>query len=106
MPAAVTVSIVGRSYDIACDEGQQDHVRKLAADIDRRANELLKSVGSVGEMRILVMTALLLADELAELRQALDGEREAAERADATIASGVTALSRRLDAIAERLESA
>ncbi len=106
MPATVTVSVAGRSYDIACDEGQQDHIRRLAADIDRRAGELVKSVGSTGETRTLVMTALLIADELAELRQALDGEREAADRADAAIASGVTALSRRLDAIAERLESA
>lgn len=106
MPATVTVSVVGRNYDIACDEGQQDHVRKLAADIDRRANELLKSVGSVGEARILFMTALLIADELADLKSMLEGEREAAERADAAVADGVTALARRVDAIAERLESA
>jgi cell division protein ZapA len=104
--ATVTVLVVGRSYDIACDDGQQEHVRKLAADIDRRASELLKSVGSVGEARILFMTALLIADELADLKGALEGERAAAASADAAIASGVTALSRRVDAIAERLESA
>ena len=72
MPATVTVSVVGRSYEIGCDPGQEERVRKLAADIDRRANDLLKSVGSVGEGRILFMTALLLADELADLKTLLE----------------------------------
>ncbi len=49
--------MVGRSYEIGCDDGQEEHVRKLAADIDRRASDLLKSVGAVGEGRILFMTA-------------------------------------------------
>jgi cell division protein ZapA len=106
MPATVTVSVVGRSYEIGCDPGQEERVRKLAADIDRRANDLLKSVGSVGEGRILFMTALLLADELADLKTLLERERAAADEADAAVATGVTSLARRVDAIAERLESA
>jgi cell division protein ZapA len=106
MPATVTVSVVGRSYEIGCDDGQEERVRKLAADIDRRANELLKSVGAVGEGRILFMTALLIADELADLKVTVDRERQAAGEADLAVAAGVTALARRVDAIAERLESA
>ncbi len=106
MPATVTVTVVGRSYEIGCDDGQEEHVRKLAADIDRRASDLLKSVGAVGEGRILFMTALLIADELADMRSALDRERNAAVQSDSIVADGVTALARRVDAIAERLENA
>ncbi len=106
MPASVTVSVAGRNYEVACDDGQEDRVRKLAADIDRRASDLLKSVGQVGETRILFMTALLIADELADMRSALDRERSAASQSDSAVADGVTALARRVDAIAERLESA
>jgi cell division protein ZapA len=106
MPATVTVSVVGRSYEIGCDEGQEDRVRRLAAEIDKRANDLLKSVGSVGEGRILFMTALLLADELGDLKSSLENEQRAAVESDAAMATGITALAKRLDAIAERLESA
>ena len=106
MPATVTVSVVGRSYEIGCDDGQEERVKKLAADIDRRANDLLKSVGAVGEGRILFMTALLLADELADLKTTLERERAAAGETDTAVAEGMTALARRVDAIAERLENA
>ena len=106
MPATVTVSVVGRSYEIGCDDGQEERVKKLAADIDRRANDLLKSVGAVGEGRILFMTALLIADELSDLKSTLERERQAAGEADAAVAEGVTSLARRVDAIAERLENA
>lgn len=106
MPATVTVSVAGRSYEIGCDDGQEERVRNLAADIDRRVNDLLKSVGAVGEARLLFMAALLIADELSDLKSALERERHAAGEADAAVADGVTALARRVDAIAERLESA
>lgn len=106
MPSAVTVSIVGRNYEIACDEGQEDYLRNLAADLDRRASDLLRSVGAVGEARLLVMLALLLADELSEHRSALERLQKAGDPADAALAGGIQALARRLDAIAERLENA
>jgi cell division protein ZapA len=106
MPASVTVTVAGRNYEIACDDGQEDRVRKLAADIDRRASDLMRSVGSVGETRILFMTALLIADELADMRAALEREKSASSQTDSVVAESVTALARRLDAIAERLESA
>ena len=106
MPATVTVSVVGRSYEIGCDPGQEERVKKLAADIDRRANDLLKSVGAVGEARLLFMAALLIADEMDDIKGALERERKALEPADAAIASGIDRLAQRLDAIAERLENA
>jgi cell division protein ZapA len=106
MAATVTVTIVGRSYEVTCDPGQEDYVRRLSEEVDRRAAALLRNVGNVGEARLLIMAALTLADELAETKEAIERERAAAEPTDAALAGGIEKLARRLDAIAERLESA
>src|SRR6185295_18451819 len=50
-------------YTIACDDGEEDHLRELAAAVDAKAREVLSSVGQVGDTRLLLMAALLLADE-------------------------------------------
>jgi cell division protein ZapA len=60
------VAINGRSYVISCDEGQDQHLSRLAEYVDKRVKELVSSVGQVGEARLLVMASLLIADELSE----------------------------------------
>ena len=111
MSATVSITIVGRSYEISCDEGQEDYVTSLAGDIDRRAGTLLRSVGQVGDARLLVMVALLMADEITELRRgkgaaAAANAALADQAADAPLADGIEAMARRIEAIAERLEKA
>ena len=68
----VDVSINGRSYAVACDEGQQDRVRELAGMVDSRVKQLVGPgpVGGIGETQILVLAGLMLADELSETRAA------------------------------------
>jgi cell division protein ZapA len=53
----------GRAYTIACDEGEEEHLRELAATVDAKAREVLSSVGQVGDARLLLMAAILIADE-------------------------------------------
>ena len=53
----------GQAYTIACDEGEEDHLRELAATVDAKAREVLGSVGQVGDTRLILMAALLIADE-------------------------------------------
>jgi cell division protein ZapA len=64
--AQVSVRINGRQYQVACEDGQEEHLDKLAAYIDQRVADLVKEVGQVGDARLLVMSALLIADELAD----------------------------------------
>ena len=64
--AEVEVTINGRKYQIACDDGQEAHLLQLGEYIERRVQELVATVGQVGDSRLLVMTSLLVADELAE----------------------------------------
>jgi cell division protein ZapA len=59
----VNVMVNNRAYTIACDEGEEDHLRQLAATVDAKAREVLSSVGQVGDTRLLLMAALLIADE-------------------------------------------
>jgi cell division protein ZapA len=59
----VNVMVNSRAYTIACDDGEEDHLRDLAATVDAKAREVLGSVGQVGDTRLLLMAALLIADE-------------------------------------------
>ena len=67
----VNVMVNSRAYTIACDEGEEDHLRELAAHVDSKVKELLASVGQVGDQRLLLMAALLIADEHHEVAQQL-----------------------------------
>src|SRR5471032_480967 len=68
----VNVIVNGRAYTIACDEGEEDHLRDLAAMVDSKAREVLGSVGQVGDSRLLLMAALLIADEHHEMTGRLE----------------------------------
>jgi cell division protein ZapA len=108
MVATVNIMVVGRTYEISCDEGQEDDVRALAAEVDRRAGELLRAVGQVGDARLLVMVGLMMADEIAELRRRDNGgvAQPAQEEVDATLSTRLDVLARQINAIADRLEKA
>lgn len=64
--AQIEVTINGRIYQIACDDGQEAHLAQLGEYVDKRIRELVAAVGQVGDARLLVMVSLLVADELAE----------------------------------------
>ena len=70
--AQVTVTINDRDYEIACDDGQENHLIKLSQFVDKRLRELTDVIGQVGDARLLVMASLLLADELSEVYTELD----------------------------------
>lgn len=78
----VNVMVNGRAYTIACDDGEEDHLRALAAHVDEKVRELLESVGQVGDQRLMLMAAVLVTDELFEARSRLEARgREAADMA-------------------------
>jgi len=69
--AQINVSINGRNYRMACDDGQEEHLTRLAQDFDQRISELRADFGQIGDMRLTVMAALTIADELSEQREQL-----------------------------------
>ena len=73
----VTVTIAGRTYRMACGDGEEQHLEGLAALFDGKIEEMRKSFGEIGDMRLHVMAAITIADELADTRRrmaALEGE--------------------------------
>jgi cell division protein ZapA len=64
--ATVNATIAGRQFRLACEDGQEDHLQALARDLDQRIIDLRAKFGEIGDTRLTVMTALMVADELAE----------------------------------------
>ncbi len=99
--AQVSVRINGRSYDVACDDGQEERLISLSQYVDDRVREIAGAVGQIGEQRLLVMTSLLIADELGDLHEKMrNGKATVApvpEPGSITAAEG--------DALAENMES-
>jgi cell division protein ZapA len=65
----VMVTIAGRSYRMACGEGEEAHLEGLAALYDGKIQDMRGSFGEIGDMRLHVMAALTVADDLAEARR-------------------------------------
>ena len=107
--AEVEVTINGRSYLMGCDDGQEEHLMALAEDVGRRVDELVATVGQVGDARLLLMAGLLIADELYDARaetEASQGteQRQAAE-AEAQLADRLDGLAQRLESVAAQLQA-
>jgi cell division protein ZapA len=108
----VNVTINGRRYEIACDDGQEAHLMRLGAYVDKRVKEMVAAVGQVGDARLLVMCSLLLADELADIYSEVEKmkvtNKSAAARMDAedVLTDGLETLASRIEGLAARLEQA
>lgn len=105
--AQVAVTINGRSYEIACDDGQEAHLTRLGKYIDKRVGDLIKAVGQIGDARLLVMVSLLIADELSEVYTELDtikGDDDGSAGKGAMELPDIERLAERIESIAESLE--
>ena len=86
--AQVNVSINGRAYRMACEDGQEEHLTRLAKNLDDRIGELRGKFGQIGDARLIVMAALTVADDLAEMGKKLRRlEDEVATLNDARVVS-------------------
>ena len=107
----INVTINGRQYRMACEEGQELRLLKLAENLETRITNLRGKFGEIGDARLTVMAALTVCDELIDanqrvqtLEQELEGLRnvrnQSTDRARATQA----AVAKALNAAAERIE--
>jgi cell division protein ZapA len=102
----VNILIHGRAYTLACDEGEEPHVRELGEFLDKRVRELAGTMGQTGDARLLLMAGLLVADELNDaLARVEERDQEIAElKARASEPSDIGGETE--DKLAEILESA
>ena len=107
----ISVTINGRQFRMACEDGEEAHLQHLAEDLDQRIGRLRTRFGEIGDTRLTVMAALTLADELAETKEKLQRlEPELAALQDASVVSAdraqttQAAVAAALNAAAERIE--
>jgi cell division protein ZapA len=93
----VSVSVNGRSFKIACDDGQEPRIRRLAQYVDAKVGDFVGRVGQVGEAKLLLLAALVIADELSDANDALQ------RAGSGTEANGVQGMSKRVEPIAAHL---
>ena len=116
----VNVMVNQRAYTIACDEGEEPHLRELAKRVDTKVRELLESVGQVGDLKLLLMAALLITDDYVDVAARLDQRTRELEKftsaqteaksnlgkSEAQMASLLEAATNRVGDIAARLVEA
>jgi cell division protein ZapA len=109
--AQVNATIAGRQYRLACEDGQEEHLLALAHDLDQRIIDLRAKFGEIGDTRLTMMAALMVADELSEAARKIrrleedgralqDARVVAADRAKAASSAVVNAF----NSAAERIE--
>ncbi|MDH7792742.1 cell division protein ZapA [Ochrobactrum sp. AN78] len=115
--ATVTVTIDGKAYRMACDEGQEEHLSGLADRFDQYVTHLKSSFGEIGDLRLTVMAGIMVMDELAEtqkrikgleaeietLRRSRDEALTSADKNDAAITGLLSDVAARLEQVASRI---
>jgi cell division protein ZapA len=116
--AQVTVTIDGKSYRMACEEGQEAHLTGLAQNLDQYVIHLKRQFGEIGDLRLTVMAGIMVMDELFEanraknelleeveaLRRTREGVSAAAERNDAAVAGMISEIAQQVKDISAKLE--
>lgn len=117
--AEVNLNIHGKSYGIACDDGQENRVVEVGEYVDNRARDIASAGAASNENHLLVLTALVLADEVKELRDSLTTvqangssqqqpvvQQGLSEDEERRIIQSIEQLANRIDSVASRLKAA
>jgi cell division protein ZapA len=107
----INVTINGRQYRMACEEGQETRLMRLAENLQSRVEDLRGKFGEIGDQRLTVMAALTACDELLDMQARMAKlEQELASLRDVRLAAGdraratQVAVANALNAAAERIE--
>lgn len=102
--AQISVEVNGRPYAVGCEDGQEQHLLELAKLFDHQVRQVSQDMGQLGDTRLFLMGALLLADELADARNRLAALQAEMSRAQADRARIETRAVSALEAAAKRIE--
>ena len=102
--ANIDVDVAGRRYNVACRDGEEDHLRSLAAIVDKRAGDAASALGGLTETRQLLFAALLIADALTETRAGAGLPDPTPPPPDTEVAEALERLAGRVENLADSLE--
>ena len=106
----VEITVGGRRHQVQCGDGEEPRLRRLAAYIDSCASKLLQQHGQLPDAKVLLLTSLLVADELSDAYEEIKrlkakaGDHE--HRAEAESAQALDRVAVRLEQLAAALEKA
>lgn len=104
--AEVDILVNDRTYKVACQDGQEERLLRLAAHLDRESRALAADLGQIGESRLLLLAALTVCDELFEVKDKLAEIEAARQPMDLETVGGavrvVEAAAKRLEAMSEK----
>ena len=106
--AMVDIMVNGRHHTVQCGEGEEGRVKRLASYLDQRVVELARGQSQIGDIRLLVMAAILVVDELSDAREELEQLnavlQERMAQVEYAAASAVERVAQQINAIAAELE--
>ena len=102
--AQVTLRINGYAYTVGCQDGEEQHLKAMASEVERRIESVKAAAGQSGEARMLVMASLLMADDLYEMGKALRSGQPAALPTEPKLGRRLGKLAQRAEDIALNLE--
>lgn len=102
--AQININVNGRPYIVGCEDGQEQHLTDLAKMFDHHVRQVSQDMGQLGETRLFLMGALLLADELADAKGRLGSLQGELARLQSEHARLETRAVAALDNAATRLE--
>lgn len=101
--AEVDLTIAGRTYRVACRDGEEDSLHSAARLVDAKSREALAGLGTLSEARQLLFASLLLADQLLEQKPDSAAAAVASEPDPAQV-QRAESIASRLETVAENLE--
>ena len=106
----VEIQVNGRRHQVQCGDGEEPRLRRLAAYIDSCAGKLVQQHGQLPDAKILLLTSLLVADELSdayeEIKRLKAQLSDQGKRAEKEAAQALDRVASRLEQLAETLETA
>ncbi len=102
--AEVAITLNGRTYRLECGDGEEEHLLALSEKVGDRLNSLQKKFGQVGDDRLLLMTALMIADDLSETQDKLAEAEAGRVSADDLKKSEESKVADQIAAAVERIE--
>ena len=103
--ATIDIEVAGRRYNVACRDGEEPHLHSVAAMVDQRARDATDALGSLTETRQLLFAALLMADDIKEMRSGAGIKEPPPPPPDPTVAQALERLAARMETLADSLEN-
>lgn len=102
--ASIDIEVAGRRYNVACRDGEEQHLHSVAAMVDQSAQRAHDALGSLTETRQLLFAALLMADDIKEMRAGAGIPDPVPPPPDPQVAQALERLAARMESLADSLE--